>query len=497
MEFLNYFSNVFTFGNILILILGTVGGLLLGAAPGLSPTMAVALLIPFTFKMSPEQGLIMLGAVYTATVAGGAISAILLKIPGAPANIATVMDGYPMAQKGKSKEALHYCFISSFVGGVIGILVLIFFTPLLANVALKFGPSHMFWIAIFGVTVIATLDSNSIIKGLFSGALGLWLATIGYDSVLGVERFVFNPIFSGGINIIAALVGLFAIPQVLSMLEKKQNLSDQFQMEKKSLFQSMKYNLSRFKALTIGSITGVIIGLIPGAGGQIAGLVSYDQIKKVSKNKENFGKGEPDGIIAAESANNAMVGPSLVPLLTLGVPGSPTAAVLLGGLLIHGMFPGPNLFTIYAETTWTFINSLLVAQFLMLIFGLYISGLAKYVIKTPVNYMAAAITILAIFGTYSVQHNFADVMVMLFLGVSMFFLSKFGFTAAPIVLGLILGPIAETNFSQAKIIADTQNGIFDYLTMGPLNLTIISLCILSIMYGLFTEIKKKTNDKDQ
>ena len=497
MEFLNYFSNVFTFGNILILVLGTIGGLLLGAAPGLSPTMAVALLIPFTFKMSPEQGLIMLGAVYTATVAGGAISAILLKIPGAPANIATVMDGYPMAQNGKSKEALHYCFISSFVGGVIGIIILIFFTPLLANVALKFGPSHMFWIAIFGVTVIATLDSNSIIKGLFSGALGLWLATIGYDSVLGVERFVFNPIFSGGINIIAALVGLFAIPQVLSMIEIKLNISDQFQMEKKSLFQSIKYNLSRVKALVVGSVTGVIIGLIPGAGGQIAGLVSYDQIKKISRNKENFGKGEPDGIIAAESANNAMVGPSLVPLLTLGVPGSPTAAVLLGGLLIHGMFPGPNLFTIYAETTWTFINSLLVAQFLMLIFGLYISGLAKYVIRTPANYMAAAITILAIFGTYSVQHNFADVIVMLFLGVSMFFLSKFGFTAAPVVLGLILGPIAETNFTQAKIIAGTQNGILDYLTSGILNLTIITLCLLSIIYGIITEIKKKTNDKNQ
>ena len=490
MEFIGYFSNVFIFENILILILGTIGGLLMGAAPGLSPTMAVALLIPFTFKMSPDQGLIMLGAVYTATVAGGAISAILLKIPGAPANIATVMDGYPMAKNGKSKEALHYCFISSFVGGVIGIIILIFFTPILANFALKFGPSHMFWIAIFGVTVIATLDSNSVIKGLFSGAIGLWLATIGYDSVLGVERFVFNPIFSGGINIIAALVGLFAIPQVLSMIEKKQLNSDQFQMEKKSIVQSIIYNLSRIKALVVGSVSGVIIGLIPGAGGQIAGLVSYDQIKKLSKNKENFGKGEPDGIIAAESANNAMVGPSLVPLLTLGVPGSPTAAVLLGGLLIHGMFPGPNLFTIYAETTWTFINSLLVAQFMMLAFGLYISGLAKYVIKTPSNYMAAAITILAIFGTYSVQHNFADVIVMLFLGVSMFFLSKFGFTAAPIVLGLILGPIAETNFSQAKIIADTQDGIFKYLTTGYLNLTIIILCIVSIIcFNFLVDVK--------
>ena len=491
MEFLDYLTNVFTFGNILILVLGTIGGLLMGAAPGLSPTMAVALLIPFTFKMSPDQGLIMLGAVYTATVAGGAISAILLKIPGAPANIATVMDGYPMAKNGKSKEALHYCFISSFIGGLVGIIILIFFTPILANFALKFGPSHMFWIAIFGVTVIATLDSNSIIKGLFSGAIGLWLATIGYDSVLGVERFVFNPIFSGGINIIAALVGLFAIPQVLLMIEKKQLASDQFQMEKKSLIDSIIYTLSRIKALIVGSVSGVIIGLIPGAGGQIAGLVSYDQIKKISKNKENFGKGEPDGIIAAESANNAMVGPSLVPLLTLGVPGSPTAAVLLGGLLIHGMFPGANLFTIYAETTWTFINSLLVAQFLMLIFGLYISGLAKYVIRTPSNYMAAAITILAIFGTYSVQHNFADVIVMLFLGVSMFFLSKFGFTAAPMVLGLILGPIAETNFSQAKIIADTQEGIINYLTTGYLNLTIISLCIISIIYGVVSEIRRK------
>jgi len=349
----------------------------------------------------------------------------------------------------------------------------------------------MFWIAIFGVTVISSLDSKSIIKGLFSGAIGLWLATIGYDMILGVERFVFNPIFSGGINIIAALVGLFAIPQVLSMLEEKKANIDQFAMNKVSLLQSLRYNLSRIKALSIGSLFGVIIGLIPGAGGQIAGLVSYAQIKKSSTNKDKFGKGEPDGIIAAESANNAMVGPSLVPLLTLGVPGSPTAAVLIGGLLIHGMFPGPNLFTIYAETTWTFINSLLVAQVMMLIFGLYISGLAKYVIKTPPHFMAAAITILAIFGTYSVQHNFGDVIVMLLLGCSMFFLSKFGFTAAPIVLGIILGPIAETNFNQAKIIAGTQNGIFDYLTSGPLNLTIIFLCLASVGYGIYGDIKQK------
>jgi putative tricarboxylic transport membrane protein len=489
LEFLNYFGEVFTFTNMLILILGTIGGLLLGAAPGLSPTMAVALLIPFTFHMTAEQGLIMLGSVYTATVAGGAISAILLKIPGAPANIATVMDGYPLAQQNRSKEALHYCFISSFIGGVIGIIVLIFFTPLLANFALEFGPSHMFWIAILGVTVIATLDSGSTLKGLFSGCLGLWLATIGYDAVLGVERFVVDPVFSGGINIIAALVGLFAIPQVFSLLEKKTEKSDQFQMEHKSLLSSLKYNFSRIKALSIGSIVGVIVGLIPGAGGQIAGLVSYDQIKKLSNDPTKFGKGEPDGVIAAESANNAMVGPSLVPLLTLSVPGSPTAAVLLGGLLIHGIFPGPDLFTTHAKTAWTFIDSLLIAQFAMLIFGLYISGLARYVMKTPKNYMAGIITVLAIFGTYSVQNSFADVIVMLSLGTFMYFISKFGFTAAPIVLGIILGPIAETNFTQAKIIADTQDGIVNYLVAGGLNVTMIGICILSIAYGTYSEFK--------
>jgi len=492
LEFLNYFGEVFSLINILTLVFGTIGGILLGAAPGLSPTMAVALLIPFTFHMPAEQGLIMLGAVYTSTIAGGAISAILLKIPGAPANIATVMDGYPMAQNNQSKEALHYCFISSLVGGVIGIIVLIFFTPILAKFALKFGPSEMFWIAILGVTVIATFDSGSVTKGIFSGAFGMWIATIGTDPIIGVERFVLDPIFAGGVNIIAALVGLFAIPQVFSLIENKLNESDIFQMEKRKLIDSFKYNISRVKALTVGSVIGTIIGLIPGVGGQIAGLVAYDQIKKFTPAKAaKFGKGEPDGIIAAESANNAIVGPSLVPLLILSVPGSPTAAVLLGGLLIHGIFPGPDLFKMHPKVVWTFIDSLLVGQFFMCIFGLYISGLAKYVLRTPVHYMAGVIVVLSIFGTYSVQNSFADVIVMLSLGTFMFLISKLGFSAAPIVLGIMLGPIAEANFITAKLIADTQDGIVMYLLNGPINQVMIGLCILSIAYGLYGEISKR------
>ncbi len=493
LDFITYMPEVFTAWNFTILVLGTVGGLILGATPGLSPTMAVALLIPFTFHMQPATGLILLGAAYTSTVAGGAISAILLSIPGAPSNIATTLDGHPLAKQGRATAALHYCFISSLVGGVLGVLVLIFFTPMLSQWALGFGPSHLFWVAILGVTVIGSLGTGSVIKGLFSGFIGLWISTIGYDPVLGVERFYYTEHVAGGINIIAALVGLFAIPQVLLMITPK-NLADgatTYEMEEQSVLTSIKATLQRWKALTIGSITGIIVGLIPGAGGQIAGLVAYDQTRKMSANKEKFGKGEPAGVIAAESANNAMVGPSLVPLLTLSVPGSPTAAVLLGGLLIHGLFPGPSLFTDHAPIVWTFIDSLLVGQLLMCVFGIAISRYSRFVMDIPEFYMAAAITVLAVFGTYSVQNSFSDVLAMMTLGVTMFFASKIGFSPSPVVLGIILGPIAETNFLQGQLIGSVSDGVFNYFFIGPLNMTLIAIVILSVVYSAYSEIKTR------
>ncbi len=231
MEFLAYFGGVFEPLSLLLLIGGTVGGLILGATPGLSPTMAVALLIPFTFHLSPTQGLILLGAAYTSTVAGGAVSAILLKIPGAPANIATSLDGNAMAKNGEGARALHLSFLSSGIGGVTGVMLLIFLTPVLASWALEFGPSELFWISILGVTVIGSLDSKSFVKGLLSGCIGLWLSTIGYDDNLGVPRFIFSDSLTGGINIIAALIGLFAIPQVLDMFSKGRQSRDIEQIE--------------------------------------------------------------------------------------------------------------------------------------------------------------------------------------------------------------------------------------------------------------------------
>ncbi|WP_420861129.1 tripartite tricarboxylate transporter permease [Algirhabdus cladophorae] len=493
MEFIYYFGNVFEPVSFALLLVGTIGGLILGATPGLSPTMAVALLIPFTFHLEATQGLILLGAAYTSTVAGGAVSAILLKIPGAPANIATTLDGHTMARKGQGAKALQLSFLASAVGGIFGVLLLIFLTPVLAQWALAFGPSHLFWLAILGVTVIGSLDSRSVVKGLLSGCIGLWLATIGFDDIMGAQRFIFHPALGGGINIIAALIGLFAIPQVLTMFAKGRtdNSAEVIEVEKHSIVDAFRELFKRTRALTIGTITGSIVGLIPGVGGQIAGLVAYDQSKKFSPESDKFGTGHSEGVIAAESANNAMVGPSLVPLLTLSIPGSPTAAVLLGGLLIHGIFPGSDLFDNHPDVAWTFINSMLIGQVLMCLFGLYVAGLAARVAKVPQSVMAAVVLGLAVFGSYSVQSSMGDVYVMAALGIMMYFLERYGFSAAPLVLGLILGPIAEANFIQGSMIANATDGLGQYFFAGTLNFVLIAIVILSIGYSAYMELRTR------
>lgn len=488
MEFVNYFGAVFEPVAFLLLLGGTIGGLILGATPGLSPTMAVALLIPFTFHLSPVQGLILLGAAYTSTVAGGAVSAILLKIPGAPANIATALDGYEMAKKGEGARALQMSFLASGVGGVTGVLILIFLAPVLANWALAFGPSELFWLAILGVTVIGSLDTNSTIKGLLSGALGIWLSTIGYDDIQGAQRFVFHSSLTGGINIIAALIGLFAIPQVLDMLTQGRTPRKISVLEVKptKILSSAREMFRNLKALGIGMSFGSFVGLIPGVGGQIAGLVAYDQSRKWSSQSEKYGTGHPEGVVAAESANNAMVGTSLVPLLTLAIPGSPTAAVLLGGLIMHGIFPGPTLFTNYPDVVWTFIDAMLIGQILMVIFGLYVAGVAARVARIPTPILAAGVLVLAVFGSYSVQQSMGDVYVMLALGIGMYFLERFGFSAAPLVLGLILGPIAENNFLQGSMIADASVGRVEYFLTGTLNLVLIGIVLASVAFSFWT-----------
>lgn len=378
-------------------------------------------------------------------------------------------------------------------------LIMILFTPPLARIALKFGPSEMFWIAIFGITVMAGLSSGSITKGLIGGMFGLLISTIGYSPLLGVPRFVFHDVLTGGVAIVPALIGLFAIPQVFSLVEKLDMHIErpEYKPEKGVLLRTFVDNLKMVKALGIGSVVGSIIGIIPGAGGQVAGLIAYDQIRKFSKKPESFGTGNPEGVAAAESANNAMVGPSLIPLLTLSIPGSPTAAVLLGGLLIHGLFPGPDLFLNNAPITYAFIGSLVLAQLAMCIFGLAMSRYSYMVMSVPNLFMIAAVTVLAVYGTYSVQNSFDDVIVMFCLGSLMYIGNKFGFSAAPVVLGIILGPIAEDNFLKGKLIADTDVGAFSYFFNGPMNIIIILLCAASIGYSIYGEIKAFKKAKEQ
>lgn len=257
---------------------------------------------------------------------------------------------------------------------------------------------------------------------------------------------------------------------------------------KHSLLDSIRELCRATRALSIGTIVGAIIGLIPGVGGQIAGLVAYDQSRKFSPEKEKFGTGHPEGLIAAESANNAMVGPSLVPLLTLSIPGSPTAAVLLGGLLIHGIFPGSDIFEKHPKVVWTFINSMLIGQILMVIFGIYIAGWAARIAKAPVPVLAAGVLLLAVFGSYSVQQSMGDVHIMLVLGIGMYVLEKFGFSAAPLVLGLILGPIAGDYFTNGALIAQAQDGLWVYFFTGPLNIILIGLVVISIAYSFWSNM---------
>lgn len=324
-QFLTYFPSAFSWGNLAVLILGSAGGLFFGAMPGLSPTMAVALLVPFTFYLPADTSLILLGAVYTSAVAGGSISAILLSIPGAPSSIATLFDGYPMAKQGRAQEALYTVFVSSLIGGVFGVLVMILFSPPMAEFAMRFGPSELFWTAIFGITVITGLSSGAMLKGLFGGALGMLLSTVGYSTLTGEPRFVIHEALNGGIALVPALIGLFAVPQIIDLMADSHVLLEKltFKPQKGMLRQVIKAHRRYLRTLGIGSLIGTIIGVIPGAGGQVAGLMSYDQTKKFDKNPDRFGTGDPEGVCAAESANNATVAPAMIPLLTLSIPGQP------------------------------------------------------------------------------------------------------------------------------------------------------------------------------
>lgn len=483
-----------TFQNILYILIATVAGLAIGALPGLTATMGVAIMVPFTFVMSPVTAMAVLGAIYMSAIYGGSFSAILINTPGTPGSIATAFDGFPMANKGEGVKAIWGATIASVFGGIVGIIALVFFGPPLANIALKFGPPEYFWLAIFGLTVMSTLGRGSIVKTFLSGAFGLLVSGIGVTIMGGVVRFGFGYYkLQAGIELISALIGLFCIPEALKLMNEKMSIYTgdprKHSKEKWTTILSEIWD-TRITVLR-SSIIGVIIGILPGAGGTIANIIAYNEAKKASKNPEKFGTGILEGVIAPETANNATVGGGLIPTLTLGIPGTPVCAVIYGALLLQGLRPGAELYMEHGEIVYALIWALLISTIMMLFIGIFMGvNLYKVISRVPTHYLGPVILFLSIVGSYSIRNNSLDVIIMFIFGLLGYFFIEIGLSPAAVVLGLILGPIAEQGLVQATLMASAM-GFYEIFVGRPICMILIFLIILSFSWPFISKFLKE------
>lgn len=486
-DMFGYILNVFHPDCLWVIFVGVFGGTVIGALPGLTATMGVALLIPLTFGMPPVLGLNMLIGIFIGGIYGGCISSILVKTPGTPASAATVLDGYPLAQKGEAVKALGMATMASGVGGIFSCIILAFMAPMLASVALKFGPTEYFSLACFGLAIIASL-SNDILKGLLIGCFGMLLSTIGSDPIGGVLRFTFGASgLSDGIAFIPALIGLFAISEVLVQIE---NIFQKAVVEirLKGRIPTLRELGGCWKTLLRGSLIGTFVGIVPGTGSGTASWISYSEAKRTSKHPETFGTGDIEGIAATESANNAVCGGALVPLLALGIPGDAVTAVLVGGLMIQGLAPGPMLFQEHPDVIIGIFTGSFVANIFMIIIGLLGIRLFAQVLRVPKKLLIMAIVLFCLLGAYSINMNVADLYTMLIFGVIGYFLQKYNFSLAAVCISLILGPIAEENLRLAYIA--NQGDLTVFLTK-PISAIFICLTVFSICWPVYRSLKNK------
>ncbi|MFW6138833.1 MAG: tripartite tricarboxylate transporter permease [Spirochaetota bacterium] len=488
--------------NLILVFVGVGSGIVVGALPGLTATMAIALLVPFTFAMKAVHGLVLLGGIYCGAIFGGCFSAILINTPGTPSAIATTFDGYPMAKKGDSYKAIVTATISSVIGGLIGVLFLIFLTPPLSRASLKFGPPEFFWITAFGLTIIATLASDSILKGLIGGAFGLLISIIGIAPIEGSVRYTFGIVsLQDGVGLIPALIGLFCIPEILGMVENKEKHYSVIPYRKQKKVVSMVAMKLLFKRPFLvlrSAVIGIFIGIIPGAGGNIAGMVSYNEAVRASRFPKKFGRGIMEGVAASEASNNAEVSGSLIPLLTLGIPGAPPAAVLLGAILLQGMRPGIELFTTHGAITYTFILSLVLANILMLPMGIFSGKLiSKLITNIPIALLAPLIVFLTVIGSFSINNNIFDIYAMLFFGLMGYAARKAGFHPGPIVLGIILGQICEEGLVQSILMGKAAGSILQVFFTRPISVVLIILTLISGSWPFIANFlrRKKSYEK--
>lgn len=481
--------------NILFLFIGVFTGIIFGALPGLTATMGLALLVPFTFTMSPASGLIMLAGIYVGSMYGDAIPAILINTPGTPAAIATTFDGFPLSQKGMAQHGLVSAAFSSSYGSIIANIVLITAAPPLALFSLKFGPPEYFWLGIFGLTIIASLSSGSMIKSFLAGTVGLLLSAVGMAPIGGDVRLTFGQHeLQAGIELIVALIGFFCLPEILSSVigKRRAAYTDKPVSPKLGVIGEVILQLIKKPALMLRSaFIGTIIGFAPGAGGNIASMVSYNEAKRWDKNPDEYGNGTIKGVAASEAANSAMAPGSLIPLLTLGIPGSPPAAVILGALMLHGMRPGAELFSSYADITYSFMMALLVAAFFVTIIGSFGSYVFARIINIPSRYLAPGIIFMTVLGSYAIRNNMLDVWVMFIFGIIGFISSKLKFHPAPIVLGLILGPFIEEGLVQSMLAGKASGSILMYMVFRPISLVLITFSLLSLAWPFYARWKAK------
>lgn len=481
-----------TIDNVAVLFIGVVIGVTVGAIPGMTSTMGVALTLPFTFYLQPVTAILLLLGVYKGGVYGGSIPAILIKTPGTPAAACTVLDGFPLAQKGQASKALHMALYASCFADFMSNIALIFFTGFIASFALKFGPPEFFALILFSLTIIAGVAGDNLARGLTSACFGLLLATVGLDLIYGTERMIFGePELMGGLKFIPVLIGLFALPEIIDHYTRKLETHKRFS----SLGQegvTMAEWKRCFKSVVRGSLIGVVMGAIPGIGGAPAAFLSYSEAKRTSKVGDNFGKGELEGIAAAESGNNGVAGATMIPLLALGVPGDVITAVILGAFMIHGLRPGPLLFEQNLPLIYAIFMGIMLSSVYLLIVGKIGIRLFARISDVPNSFLYPIVLVLCVFGAYAVGNAMFDLLIMMIMGLVGYFMLKFNIPPAPFLIAFILGPLLEDSFRQSLLLS---RGDFMIFLRNPICWGFLALAVLSVVLIVRRNLKMKKDSK--
>jgi putative tricarboxylic transport membrane protein len=480
--------------NLFFCFVGVTFGTLIGVLPGIGPVTGVAILIPITYGLNATTAIITMAGVYYGAMYGGSTTSILINVPGESASVVTCLDGYQMARKGRAGPALGMAAMASFIAGTFATLMLNLIAPPLANVALSFGPPEYFALTFMGLTLVTSLSGESMLKGIMSGVFGVILACVGIDAVSGEERFTFGNIYLlDGLGFIGVAVGLFAVAEVLLNLEDPmEQIFLKTELKLRTLFPNLQDWKDSLLPISRSSVIGFIIGVLPGAGATIASFVTYATEKKLSKHPERFGTGVIQGVAAPEAANNAAAGGAMVPLLTLGIPGSGTTAVMLGALLIHGLRPGPLLFKSHPDFVWGVIASMYIGNVMLLILNLPLVGMWASLLRVPYRILMPLIVTISAVGVFATDNNVFDMWVMFAFGIIGYLMRKLDFPAAPAVLGLVLGPLVERSLRQSLTISHGDLSIF---FTRPISGVLTICALLSLFAPLFRamwESMKKT-----